>query len=88
MLGKELKIDYVNHDICGDMDREIFMALSVYKRTLACGNNRPFSTAQMPDGSNFGDHPLLQDGSSSSQGKGNQTAGPAASAEGRTTSVA
>ena len=39
------------------MEREI-VALSVYKRTLACGNNIPCSTAQMPDGSNFGDHPF------------------------------
>jgi len=32
-LGKELKID--DRDICGDMDREIFMAPTVYKKHLA-----------------------------------------------------
>ena len=34
-MGKELKIDNVHHDICGDIDREIFVAPSVCKRTLS-----------------------------------------------------
>ena len=33
-MGKEQKIDKINHEIYGDMESEIFMAPFVYKRTL------------------------------------------------------